>query len=96
MAGHRNISSTMKNSVQLRMTLGMWQKRKTMTMQMRTVAKLASLLPLLFAFMWVNLKKSFRLKIKIFIRYLLEVLRINIKCSLKIFLTFVLFSLFGQ
>ena len=71
-AGHRNISSTMKNSVQLRMTLG-----KTMTKQMRTVAKLTSLLPLLFDFMWVNLKKSFRFKIKIFIRYLLEVLELN-------------------
>ena len=60
-AGHWNISSTMKNSVQLRMTLGMWQKRKTMTMQMRTVAKLTSLPPFLFAFMWVNLSKSFTL-----------------------------------
>ena len=58
-SGQLSISSTRKNSVQFKMTLGMWQMRNTATMQMRMVARFNSpLTALLVAFWWVYLEQS--------------------------------------
>ena len=58
-SGQLRICSSMKNSAQLRITLGMWQMMKTTTIQMRTVARLSSpLTALLVAFWCVYLKRS--------------------------------------
>ena len=41
-SGQFKIWSSMKNSAQFRITLGMWQIIKTTTIQIKTVAKLSS------------------------------------------------------
>lgn len=45
----------MKSSMQLRITLGMWQNMKTTTMKMRTVARLISLFTVLLLALWCDL-----------------------------------------